>query len=816
MFGILGINKRNINYITKLNPSKSIRLADNKYQTKQFLSARGIPVPETLDMIRTRHKLWSYDFSTLNKDFVIKPNKWSRWRGIMVTSITWADQIVRPPRYKYMHHIADMFGLDTIWSSELSHYGLKCHGHVFDPNTYKKMCIQILDGTHSLGDQKDTILIEEKLIPWSGFEKFCEYGLADLRIICYKLIPVIAMLRMPTALSQGKANLHAGGLGLGINMATGKIISLMQGRQVYQHSFPEEFAYLYHKRIPFRDDVLLYSSRIQFFVNLGYMALDRVITKNGPKLLELNARAGMEIQNITLAWLEDRLQKVRWLKVYTPEQGLTLSRNLFGNLKHDDHNKKIINLSQKWHIVDLQEIHKPLVVRVKCDLNKAKNYMSPKVAQILKKWNRSDYQLFLPDSEITFKYPNFHVTKYLNSNQVILGKDSLADFLIKPIDNFDPKISFINPQYIIEDEVALLHNIDQKLTSIKTYTNLTNILRPINYLEEFDTFVTRKWNYNPQFIYKFPKIKELQNANDILHKLQEKYFGNKRMIQSKFAILLEQKIQEQLDKIALIKAYKNQDLDNIKYYNQLLYGDFDPHLIAESYEQIQSYKPLKRAELGDLLTKAEVRSEILQHLHRRNIMWVRVRLVDTMVSRLSISIGATIKINILSTADIRRDELQALLAHEIDTHLLRYLNGAKKWRNIFRTGTSKYLRDEEGLAIYNAIQAGGSNIAVTSDIKSIYYKYYLCHLAQSMNFVGLVWYINQIKEKSLSKSAFKTAMRFKRGIMDTSKVHSWALFSKDKLYLEWYQKISQWVSKGGDISKLMIGKIKIEDIDYIA
>lgn len=75
MFGILGINKRNIHYITKLNPAKSIRLADNKYQTKEFLSARAIPVPDTLDVIKTRKQLASYDFSQLGQDFVVKPNK---------------------------------------------------------------------------------------------------------------------------------------------------------------------------------------------------------------------------------------------------------------------------------------------------------------------------------------------------------------------------------------------------------------------------------------------------------------------------------------------------------------------------------------------------------------------------------------------------------------------------------------------------------------------------------------------------------------------------------------------------------------------
>ena len=202
-----------------------------------------------------------------------------------------------------------------------------------------------------------------------------------------------------------------------------------------------------------------------------------------------------------------------------------LSHNLFGQLRHDDHNKKIINLSQKGKIIHPQnESNKPIVVRAKCDLSKSKNYMSPKIAQILKKNQWLDYHLFLPDTEINFKYPMFHVSKALISNQVTLGKDILSDFLIKPIDTFDPKISFINPKYILEDEISILHHIDQKIASIKMYTNLTKILRPINYLEQFDNFITYQANYNPHFIYKFPQDKELQNTIDILHRLQEKYF----------------------------------------------------------------------------------------------------------------------------------------------------------------------------------------------------------------------------------------------------------------------------------------------------
>jgi hypothetical protein len=39
-FGILGINRRNLDFIKKFNPQKGIRLADNKYETKEFLSQR--------------------------------------------------------------------------------------------------------------------------------------------------------------------------------------------------------------------------------------------------------------------------------------------------------------------------------------------------------------------------------------------------------------------------------------------------------------------------------------------------------------------------------------------------------------------------------------------------------------------------------------------------------------------------------------------------------------------------------------------------------------------------------------------------------
>ncbi len=78
-FGILGMNARNILYVKKLNDRKSIRLADNKLDTKRFLSERDIPVGETYATIRSRQELASFRFdSILSNDFVIKPNRGSK------------------------------------------------------------------------------------------------------------------------------------------------------------------------------------------------------------------------------------------------------------------------------------------------------------------------------------------------------------------------------------------------------------------------------------------------------------------------------------------------------------------------------------------------------------------------------------------------------------------------------------------------------------------------------------------------------------------------------------------------------------------
>jgi hypothetical protein len=152
-------------------------------------------------------------------------------------------------------------------------------GKIRTESALKSKFINILDGEYSMTNN-DSILIEEKIIPGTEFKAFCTYGLADIRIIVFNLVPVAAMVRIPTEKSGGKANINAGGIGCGIDLKSGKIFSSFIEGKLHKKHFPKESLSYQDKKIPFRDDLLFFSSKIQYFVNLGFLALDRVITED--------------------------------------------------------------------------------------------------------------------------------------------------------------------------------------------------------------------------------------------------------------------------------------------------------------------------------------------------------------------------------------------------------------------------------------------------------------------------------------------------------------------------------------------------------
>jgi len=115
-------------------------------------------------------------------------------------------------------------------------------------------------------------------------------------VIVFHGVPLMAMLRLATVASRGRANLHLGGIGVGINLTTGLTTYAVAGKR-WLTLHPDTEVPLSGVRIPRWADLLAIAARCADAIPLGYLGIDLTLdAKSGPCVLELNARPGLSIQ----------------------------------------------------------------------------------------------------------------------------------------------------------------------------------------------------------------------------------------------------------------------------------------------------------------------------------------------------------------------------------------------------------------------------------------------------------------------------------------------------------------------------------------
>ena len=188
----------------------------------------------------------------------------------------------------------------------------QANGEIRTDEQIRNHMSHILDGEMSLeGAYEDSALIEPLIRTHPDFARLVPFGLPDVRIICFKTIPLMAMTRLPTIESGGRANLHQGGVGAAIDFETGRIFRAVQGGNEIQFH-PSTGERLIGEVLPFWSELLHAATLCSLPLNLGYVGVDLVIdATEGVKVLECNAFPGLEIQNINGAGLADRLVQAR-------------------------------------------------------------------------------------------------------------------------------------------------------------------------------------------------------------------------------------------------------------------------------------------------------------------------------------------------------------------------------------------------------------------------------------------------------------------------------------------------------------------------
>lgn len=208
---------------------------------------------------------------------------------------------------------------------------MKADGSVITIADLKSHIENILDGTFSLSNKPDIAFFEERLKLLKLFKPYTWKGIPDIRIIVFNRVPVMAMLRLPTKDSGGKANLQLGAIGVGVDMANGTTTSAIVGKGRLIEYVPETRLLLSGLKIPRWKDILTMAVKAQEISGLGFLGADVAIDRDaGPVILELNARPGLSIQLANMAGLKERLERVKGVKIKSVDHGVRVGMNLFG------------------------------------------------------------------------------------------------------------------------------------------------------------------------------------------------------------------------------------------------------------------------------------------------------------------------------------------------------------------------------------------------------------------------------------------------------------------------------------------------------
>lgn len=298
---ILGMNARQQQYCS-LNSAKAKSFCSSKYATKVLLQNSNIGTARIHGILTSIEDVNEFPWETLESNFVIKPTDGNAGKGVAIF------------RTKLEKDLAWHDSTGTVWSL----------------NEVKLHCFDILDGQYSTYGSNHNVIIEERIPIHPMFQKYAYKGTPDVRIIVFNQVPVMAMLRLPTPESEGRANLHQGAIGVGVDIATGITTHAITGTGQPIQTLADGKKKLNGIKIPLWRKALQTAVEAARVAGLMFCGVDLFISEvHGPLVVELNANPGLSIQLANRSGLRRRLERVSDLQVLSAEHGVKIGQALF-------------------------------------------------------------------------------------------------------------------------------------------------------------------------------------------------------------------------------------------------------------------------------------------------------------------------------------------------------------------------------------------------------------------------------------------------------------------------------------------------------
>lgn len=298
---ILGMNARDQLYAAR-NSKDAKSFGFSKAKAKEFLSKHGIQVPALYAVLTAQEEVRRFDWSSITGGFAMKPSNGSAGKGVIV--------IKKKNKYG-----------DT-WSDVV--------GKVYSEDDLRFHASNILEGQYSTWGTIANVIIEERIPIHPDLAPYVKFGTPDVRVIVYNKVPVMAMTRLPTAESGGRANLDQGAMGLGIDMGTGKTLYGVSGKKTMMKVFSGTQQPVNTIQIPFWVDILKIAVRAANATGFVFLGVDVFVhPEKGPMIAEVNAYPGLSIQLANRAGLRRRLEKLEDIEANNVNHAVKIGQALF-------------------------------------------------------------------------------------------------------------------------------------------------------------------------------------------------------------------------------------------------------------------------------------------------------------------------------------------------------------------------------------------------------------------------------------------------------------------------------------------------------
>lgn len=339
---------------------------------------------------------------------------------------------------------------------------------------------------------------------------------------------------------------------------------------------------------------------------------------------------------------------------------------------------------------------------------------------------------------------------------------------------------------------ALTLSADKVISKISEKLNFILMVTPVNTTEEWEKFKENQFTKTPNFTYRLisldPEIEKRKLFNLRLEKIDHPTLAfllrDKRMELEKQLIMLEERGTSQF-----------------LHTSRSMFGEIDEEVRNCAFSILNNGMVNEQEEFISLTSVDFARAAEAELAKYRPFfpgVDLSVKIKDNVngliVSGPELSIGKNLKIS--------PARMDALIQHEVGTHLLTYCNGRIQPLGLMYSGFAGYEQTQEGLAVLSEYLVGGLDI---NRLKLLAARVVAVDaLIKGANFIeifNLLW-----KEYGFtSKTAFIISMRVHRG----------GGYTKDAIYLKGLMQVLAYVRNGGDLSLLYGGKFALQHLPLI-